>query len=121
MEKNRPTWQQGKLNGFGGGAEGESAIECMMREAKEETGLTTTAADWKQFATISSPDRQVHFFSLVYRGPESDIKTTTDEPVSWYDVRALPQNIVTNISWLVPLAAEKMQNDTLEVVSVTYR
>ena len=39
-QKNRPEWQAGKLNGLGGKIEnGESPIEAMIREFKEEAGL----------------------------------------------------------------------------------
>ena len=40
INKNRPDWQKGKLNGVGGKVEeGELPYEAMVRECKEECGL----------------------------------------------------------------------------------
>lgn len=51
IEKKRPAWQAGKLNGIGGKVEpGESPLAAMVREAREETGLEIT--DWRHYATM---------------------------------------------------------------------
>ena len=40
IEKKRPNWMVGKLNGVGGHIEdGETPIDAMVREFKEETNL----------------------------------------------------------------------------------
>ena len=40
IKKERPKWQEGKLNGVGGKVEkGESPFDAMKREFLEETGL----------------------------------------------------------------------------------
>ena len=45
IRKNRPDWQRGKLNGIGGHIEdGETMLEAMRREFKEETGLTAAGS-----------------------------------------------------------------------------
>ena len=122
MKKNRPDWQKGKLNGIGGHIdEGESNIECIVREAEEETGLTTSPSDWKHAATLGGPDWNMDVFSLVCRGNEADVKTCTDEKVSWYDIECLPSNVITNVRWLVPLALDKLQDNQLGTVVVRYQ
>ena len=48
LRKNRPTWQQGKLNGIGGRIEGDETPEqAMRRECIEEVGLDLDS--WKEF------------------------------------------------------------------------
>ena len=43
IEKARPKWQEGKVNGIGGHLEsGESPVDAMVREFEEETGLRAT-------------------------------------------------------------------------------
>ena len=122
MEKNRPAWQKGKLNGIGGRIEeGETSVACMMREAKEEANITSKKGDWHHFAVMEGPSWSVEFFSLVFSGKESDIKTTTDEKVSWYNARALPDNALMNVFWLVPLAIDKLQGDEFDSVKVHYK
>lgn len=52
MEKHRPAWQAGRLNGIGGKPEGdEASVQAMERECLEETGLEV--ADW----TAMGPSR----------------------------------------------------------------
>lgn len=67
IRKLRPAWQAGRLNGIGGKLEaGETALEAMVRECREETGLDIS--DWEYFATIQS----AQFTVTCY-------KTCTDE------------------------------------------
>ena len=63
IRKNRPAWQAGKLNGVGGHIEpGEEPIQAMVREFKEETGLTTTNKDWTQMLIVTNQDYQIYVF-----------------------------------------------------------
>lgn len=51
IRKKRPDWQRGYYNGVGGKHEkGESHLECMIREFREETGLV--GLDWRPEATL---------------------------------------------------------------------
>jgi len=121
MEKTHPDWQKGKLNGIGGRVEDdETAIECVLREVEEEAGLASEPADWLHFATIFEGGSKIDFFTLRHRGDKSEVKTMTDEKVSWYTVRDIPQNLVAGIGWLVPLALEKHNGASLEVVEAKY-
>lgn len=48
--KNKPEWMVGRANGIGGKIEiGESPVQCMVREAREEIQLDSTKDDWQQF------------------------------------------------------------------------
>lgn len=61
IKKDRPEWQAGKLNGIGGKLEprkdnkefNEDPIDAMIREFKEETGVSTEAKDWDYFGKMS--------------------------------------------------------------------
>ena len=47
LRKNRPERFKGQLNGLGGKLEpGETGLEAMVREFKEECGLRTVEQDW---------------------------------------------------------------------------
>lgn len=121
MEKTHPEWQKGKLNGIGGKMEeGETVIGCMAREAEEETGLKTKENDWQHFATVFETGAQVDFFGLIHHGDKNQVKTTTDEVVSWYPATNLPKNAITNVFWLVPMALEKLKGRKFKVVEVKY-
>ncbi len=63
IEKKRPDWQLGKLNGVGGRVEnGEKPVDAMVREFKEETGVDTTRDDWRYFGLIVGEGVQVILF-----------------------------------------------------------
>lgn len=106
IEKQRPLWQAGRLNGIGGKIElGESALKAMRREFRDEAGADIET--WRLFATMTWRGELIHFF--VARAPEDiELQSLTDERVAWYrteyvvsDARTLP-----NLRWLIPLALD---------------
>lgn len=121
MEKTHPVWQKGKLNGIGGRVEeGESVTECIAREVLEEAGLSTKPADWIHFATLFEGGSKIDFFAFRHLGDKSEVKTMTEEKVSWYPVNNIPSNLVAGIGWLIPLALEKQNGASFEIVEVQY-
>lgn len=61
IEKRRPAWQAGRLNGIGGKLEeGETCEDAMRRECAEETGLVVT--HWTNAGLLTFPGGQVHVF-----------------------------------------------------------
>lgn len=115
IKKNRPAWQAGKLNGIGGHVEeGETSLETMVREFREETGVETDPASWDFFLTLTDPSGSfaVDFFWSV--GDLSKLRTTTDEEVGIYRVSEVNEkNAVPNITWLIPLA-QVMRHDIVD-------
>jgi 8-oxo-dGTP diphosphatase len=111
VHKNRPEWQKGLLNGVGGKIEeGEESVDCMVREVREETKLETQAKDWHFYAKIQNAERFVDFYACIYSGNITDAQTTTDEPVAWFPVSALPENVIFNLRWLIPLAIDSVRS-----------
>lgn len=109
IEKNKPDWQKGFLNGVGGKVEeGETDFEAMVREFEEETGIRTE--EWKYFCRMVGDwrldmDWDVHCYACVLPDIGS-IKTTTDEIVGIYKVLRLPENTLPSVRYLVPMALD---------------
>lgn len=105
LEKNRPAWQAGKLNGIGGHIEdGETAREAMVREFREEAGIEIKS--WELFLVMYCPDAEIYFYrAFVDCDVFNGLKTMTDERV--YDVHITHLTkfaCVPNLYWLLPLA-----------------
>jgi 8-oxo-dGTP diphosphatase len=111
IEKKRPAWQKGLLNGVGGKIEkAESMYDAMVREFREETGLLVY--NWRLFCTLYSSDFsswRVFFFSSYVPGRNyRALQQMTDEQVSWYDSDEVNRlRTIDNLRWLVPMAKAK--------------
>ncbi len=104
IRKGRPAWQKGFLNGIGGHIEeGESALECQVREFQEEAGLFVP--EWTEIAVLGGPDWSVVFFK-AFGVPLHDMQTLTDEKVGSYSAYDLPSDVLFNLRWLIPLALD---------------
>ena len=109
IEKKRPKWQAGKLNGIGGHLEkGETTVSAMVREFKEETGYETIEAQWIEFTRMKFPEIIVHCFythlpiKVIIKG----LKTITDERIISTAVIDVPARnfFILNLKWLIPMA-----------------
>lgn len=120
IKKNRPEWQKGKLNGIGGHIEeGETPLECIVREVFEETSLKIPHDNWVHFGTITNADTtQLSLFCCIYQGDQNDAKTSTDEEIAWVDTLMLPEKMMGNLSWLIPLAVDVLQNKEVKNILV---
>lgn len=103
IEKKKPTFHAGMLNGIGGHIEvGESPLEAMRREFREETGVNIEK--WNQFAHLVVGNWRVHMFR-AFNNKILDVRTTTDEQVRLLCRSGLYRlNCVPNLAWLIPMA-----------------
>ncbi len=121
INKNRPDWQKGKMNGIGGRIEdGEESAACMVRETQEETGLVTTPDQWVFLGTVHQPGGVVDFYAMVHAGAQEEISSCTDEQVEWCEVAHLPEAVLSNIPWLVAYARDRLQNAATHTFLVRY-
>ncbi len=109
IEKNRPEWQAGLYNGLGGKIHpGENPLDAMIREVKEEAGVTTEG--WRQFAELVLRDGgKVFCFELKMQGNQTtaNFRTMTDEKVVWCFINRLhPPLLVSNLQWLLGMALD---------------
>lgn len=115
IEKKRPAWQAGKLNGVGGKIEsGESPFAAMRREFREETGVTIQT--WHCVLILSDYNWRVHFFRTF--GKPERAQTTTDEEIGAYCVNSLPDNVIPNLRWIIPMCLDRGLNLPVVVNSV---
>jgi 8-oxo-dGTP diphosphatase len=120
MLKNRPVWQAGKFNGIGGHVEpGESSLEAMIREAKEEIGVATfRPPGWLPVITLKNVVRHGLVDIFVVRttikqlGVLQRVSVKAEEPVFYFPVDCLPPKILPNIAWIVPMAISIFKGET---------
>lgn len=102
--KNRPEWQFGKFNAIGGRVETEKEelpYQAIHREFKEETGVDVY--DWREFALLRDERGwEVRFF-YAFGNPWECEPITDERPAVCY-VDGLPENIIPNLRWLIPMA-----------------
>lgn len=107
IQKARPSWQRGLLNGVGGHVEeGESYHACIAREFKEETGVEIYESNWKMFARLFSPHFEMHVFA-AFTNEITYCRSITDEPISICnvdDLLSLPT--IGNVPWLIHAAID---------------
>ncbi|MGB1239257.1 MAG: NUDIX hydrolase [Pseudomonadales bacterium] len=121
IEKLNPQWQRGLHNGIGGKIEpGESALQAMVREFAEETGVVTQASDWYAFARVHRPGvYEVEMFA-AFDDSIDQVRTVEREQVRIFAVDALPKALIPNLAWLIPMALD-LEIDTANPVLITER
>jgi len=110
VEKKKPEWQKGSLNGIGGKVEhGEAPIVAMKREFKEEAGILTEW--WELFCELKGSDGswKVYFFKLIAEEEPHNINPINDvgEKIFRVPLAEIHQHkTVANLAWLIPMALD---------------
>lgn len=119
LEKQSPAWQKGLFNGVGGKIEeGESPVQAMVRECEEETGVSISENNWTCYAHLTKPN----YFELDVFFAISDLtfsaKTTEKEHVHILKLDDIPNNIIPNLKWLIPMALDQNLNFNKPVIFI---
>lgn len=121
LVKNRPEWQDGRLNFFGGKVEaGESAMDAMVREADEELGpnCAREVRDWRYLMSEDGPGYSVAFF-VGHLDPAMIAVTPAQNDVAevfeWHPVTHLPSNVIGNCRWILAMALDPRADLRAEV------
>ena len=107
VEKIKPDWQSGHLNGVGGKIEpfDDSPITAMIREFQEEAGLLVT--EWEEFCRVKNRGNLTHFFRSFAGGNLDHVFGQEAEKISAYPVPELAGlNTMSNLGWLIPMALD---------------
>lgn len=121
IKKQRFEHHKGLLNGLGGKVEpGETPLDCVCREVAEEAGINLSPSQWKVVGELEWTTWHVTIFAATYKGKLEDIKSMTEEVVAWYDVEALPNTVISNLRWLVPLCINVLTKNPSPYVIATY-
>jgi len=109
IRKNRPEWQAGKLNGIGGHVEeGETAIDAMIRECAEETGILVT--DWTHVCVMKGEDFYLDVFTTQLPLGIA-METKTDEQIVRCSIHRLCfEQTIPNTRFLVSMCREHLDN-----------
>jgi len=123
LKEHGPKCIVGYWNGIGGHMEdGETPIQCQVREFEEETGVKTTENDWAKFTKLVGDDFLVHLFWGRNTGAVLTAKTTTDEHVELINVNSGLDDITLtpNLVWMIPFLRDTSTKNQLDVVLTTY-
>lgn len=119
IKKLKPLWQCGLYNGVGGKIEAnELSIDAMVREFKEETGVITQPENWTCFANVYRPN--VYDVDMYFSRSDLafQVQSIEQEEVHIINVNRLPENLIPNLRWLIPLALDS-QADFSAPVRIT--
>lgn len=107
IEKKHPPWQAGKWNGIGGKMKMSdlSKQAAMCREFNEEAGVPIT--EWEFCLILHSGDHQVFIFR-AFDDRVGRIETREDETVRLFPIHDVPDLVVPNVRWMIPLLLDKM-------------
>lgn len=116
IQKAKPDWQRGYLNGVGGKIEAQDGyviLNAMTREFYEETGVTTAWWEWYPFAVMEGKDWLVHCLKGFNEENYQRAETKTEEVIVKANVLEL-QNYLTlsNVPWLVHMALDSNMGNT---------
>lgn len=127
IRKDRPDWQKGKFNAPGGKIEpGETPLDAMVREFREETGCETDCSTWSPFARIEGmgekgEPHEVYCFVAV--GDLGGIRQAEDE-VPWIvqtdQLSSRTGEMVGNLPWLVYMALDHLTDGGPSFALITY-
>ena len=107
VEKKRPDWQAGHLNGIGGKIEkDETLLEAMCRESKEETYVIF---HFEHCLTFICPGGTVFVFRAFSEYEKIQFKQKEDEELKVWPLNSLSSNMMANTKWMIPICLSTIQ------------
>ena len=105
VRKTRPAWQAGRVNALGGKLhDGESCHVAARREVHEEAGVDVER--WEEFLVWR--DREYRLRAVrAFDDAARHARMAEDQEVFLADVRAVPDNVIDNLRWIIPLALDR--------------
>lgn len=122
IRKETPEFQRGFYNMIGGKLEaGETPIQAMIREFKEEANLTII--DWKPFCVFNSEECEIsYFYSTINAEKFVDIKSLTAEQVVIWSIskgqHTLP--LMANLDWAIPMSLNFARGKSNKLYRIGY-
>jgi len=97
----------------------------MVRECQEETTLETPAEAWMPVATMIdedgvNPGWTITVFVTKYDGTSADAQKNDHEEIEWFPYDQLPDNVISNLHFLIPLAHQKLLGHDSKEVLIRY-
>lgn len=121
IHKLTPEWQRGRVNALGGKYEGdETPQQCTAREIQEECGIDIASEHWRHLGLMHSNEWSVDILAAIHTGPESDAESLEAQQVEWFDVHALPETAISNLTWLIPLCIDALKKGDVKFVDAAY-
>lgn len=116
IRKNKPEWQKGKLNGVGGKIEKrETPSQAVSREFGEEAGIQKIPCNnWKLFCIMEGTNNDGIEFQVWCYAIKLDLKkiiSIEEEKIEIIETKNIlfgRLDIIENLSWLIPLAMDKL-------------
>ena len=88
----------------------------MVREFEEEAGVLTAPDTWQHFVTLRGEGFEIFFYHASSRQIDA-VHTVEDEEVGIYPVDTLPDTVLHNLRWLIPMALDE-KVDFAEAIEV---
>lgn len=109
IQKIKPMWQFGKMNGIGGKVEKHETFgRAMCREFQEETGISW--GDWDYVTTMLGEDWEVQVFKAktddVFSFKQMEFEEPHLIPLSELD----KYDLIPNLYWLIPMCLDNKIN-----------
>lgn len=110
-----PPSVKGRRNGVGGKIEdGEVPEDAMVREFEEEAGLRIPHRAWT-LKVLLQGDGYVVFVFVAFTSRIGEVRSMTDEQISVVDVFPLPDDVVRNLHWMIPLCLNRYVREVVVV------